>query len=379
MALKDLQKLKKTVTAPTQKRFYRHLIVGNDLFSLATYQLLVEKFGETEVGLLAKREVTREDLQFKGPNSLRGEANIAHFKKLYPHVELEFSEQEPCFYKEQKFRKFGGRSKPETLLWGEEYYVGRSAQFDLEQVFSFLKDEEFLTKVSDRLEIHLPKAIVMATPEDLVENAHWSIECTDGLQLNCEKLYWGDSPSEFLELTRNKSELSSELIEYCGDTKTPSSLFIKFQFEKPLTDMDKTVFLPLSYTHEWGHFIGEFHGDESREVEFVSFLVPEQTNEEDISKKIRILKRNLEKIFYEYKQNNPKEFITLEDNSPCLKIDDSLYDNVRDAVKNLNFISINGPIESFQEEENSFEYSRSDLSHMARGLTNLEQIKTNLV
>ena len=55
-----------------------------------------------------------------------------------------------------------------------------------------------------------------------------------------------------------------------------------------MTDITETLLLAQSYTHEWGHYVGEFnHVPQSskQRAEFLSFLDKNETTEEEISKK----------------------------------------------------------------------------------------------
>jgi hypothetical protein len=109
MSFSDIRALKKEESNETVSRFVRHLVVGEDLYSVALYKSLLEKFGNEEVQLLCQSELSPLEILPKGPSSLRGQVNIESFKKLFPNIEIKEVEGEAEYFKEQEFRKFSGR------------------------------------------------------------------------------------------------------------------------------------------------------------------------------------------------------------------------------------------------------------------------------
>ena len=367
MAFKDLHKLKKIVEV--QKEFIQatHLVVGKDIFALSIYKALQEKYGNDQVRLLSEDAILKSDLMPKGPSSLRGESNQNIIRNLYSEAITYEGKETALFYKDMTWKSFGGRSKSEALKFNEEFFT--SSRFDLnaEDIFPELKNsEEFLAKLNEEAYQVRLKSIKRS-------DSGFSVECLNGTEFQCEKLYFGQSPYQYMEFYKNKNELSDSFIEFCESTQTPSALFVKFVFEKPLTDMQETIFIPLSYTHEWGHFVGEFNKyNDGQYIEFIHFLDEDQASEEDISRVIRLLKKNMEKIFEKYSKIKAIEYIVLEQEIGCLEIDDTLFDKSlvsgKNETENLFFLGINAPIIDTQREDSSFEYSRSGVSILARAL-----------
>lgn len=379
MGFSDIRALKKEDTTETTSKFIRHLVVGEDVYSVALYRSLVEKFGESEVRLVCKKELSPLEILPKGPSSLRGEGNIAAFQKLYPEVEITIKEEEAEYFKEQEFRKFSGRGRPEKLLWGEEFYKGKRADFNLAQVFPFITDEEFFKNLNETKWSNIVIALKQIEPTDLVENATWNVSTSIGEELKCEHLYWGDGPQSFLNFYEEKNKLSDEFIQYCESTSAPASLFIKFVYDETITDKTQTLFVPLSYTHEWGHFIGEFGVENGKQtIEFILYIDINQQNEEDISRKIRLLKRHIEKIFKKAKKVSSTEFITLEKQTSCPKIDDASFVEGRGNLKNMDIVSVNGPFERTAPMESIFEDSSFSPTHMMRALARQKFVEANL-
>jgi hypothetical protein len=368
MAFKDLHKLKKVVVVEKENISAPHLVVGKDIFALSIYKALQEKYGKEQVRLLSEDTILKSDLLPKGPSTVRGESNQKIIKEIYPEAVGEIGAGVALFYKDMTWKSFGGRSKPEALKFNEEFFTTTRFNVDAENIFPELKNsEEFLAGLNaEAYQVRL-KSIHRS-------GEGFKVECLNGTEFECDKLYFGQSPYQYLEFYSNKNELSDVFIEFCESTKTPSALFVKFVFEKPITDIKETLFIPLSYTHEWGHFVGEFNeaANGEQEVEFINFLDEDQASEEDISRVIRLLKKNMEKIFDKFSKIKAREYIVLEQEIGCLKIDDDLFvrslNDEKNDSKNLFLLGINAPIVDTQCESESFEYSKNEVDVLARAL-----------
>lgn len=376
----NLLSLKKVQNTEVKNHYFRHVVIGEDLFTLALFWELRKKYGENQVTWVAPRPVNKKDLLPIGPSLLRGKENIESFKRYFPDVEVNTFEQPSEFFKELKWRQFGGRAKSEKLLWNEEFFTLERGDFDYEDLFPFLKEENlFEVLEAHRMDFRV-KGLVKCTPDDLVEPAHFKITLSNDDLLSCEHLYWGLGPGEFLHEYDDKSALSDDFITYCEHTSSPSALLVKLAFEKPITDKKETLFIPLSYTHEWGHFIGEFkQGEEGKQVaEFITFLDIDHTNEDEISKKIRLLKKNLEKIFGENSGEICDEFIKVTTQSPCLKIDDTLFEKVSNEVGHNFFVSYNGPLEQSGQVKDRCEDSDNSISFLSRAAIRHQEVLNSL-
>lgn len=371
MAFKDLHKLKKVVVVEKEFIEVSHLVVGKDIFALTIYKALQEKYGKEKVRLLSEDPILKSDLLPKGPGTVRAMANQQVMKNLFGDAVVFEGTEMAMFYKDMVWKNFGGRSKSEALKFNEEFYTTPRLDIDLKKLFPELStSDEFLTTVNQ--EAYQVKLKAIKRSED-----GFSVECLNGTEFKCDKLYFGQSPAQYLEFYTNKNELSDTFIQFCESTHTPSALFVKFVFEKPITDLKETLFIPLSYTHEWGHFVGEFSmvGDETKTeqtIEFIHYIDEDASSEEDVSRIIRSLKKNMEKIFEKFSKTKASEYIVLEQEIGCLKIDDSLfakvYDSGKDEAKNVFFLGINAPIVDAQGATESFEYSKEGINMLARAM-----------
>lgn len=382
MAINRLRKLRRVEENKGEKIFKRNLVVGNDLFSLELYDLLNQKYGQSEVSLLTPKKIDSEDLRIKGPNMLRGESNIKAFKCFYPEYEGLSKDDNAEFFKELKFRKFSSRSKHEKLLWGEEFFKGPKVKLEQKELFTVLKKENFYIENEKDFLVKNITGINFISTDDLLENANWEISCSNGDRMLCEHLYWGLGPKSFLDLYTEKSKLSNQFMEFCERQASPMALNIKFNFDGEITKKEETLFIPLSYTHEWGHFVGEFNlyseNEKSQSAEFLLYLNHHHTTEEEISRNIRILKKNLEKIFPKIKTTKAKEYISLSENVACQNIDDYLFPRGEFENKKINFIGFNAPLDEKEFNFDTFADSSKGLSHLMRGFVTHQNITKNI-
>ena len=371
MAFKDLQKLKKINVIAKETINIAHLVVGKDIFALSKYESLVKEFGFDNVRLLSQDPILKADLLPKGPSTFHGESNINVMKSLYADAVTSEINESAIFYKDMMWKSFSGRSKSEVLKYDEEFFTTGRIEVDFSKVFSNVEmNDEFLNAVNEKAyQVKIKKI-------NRHENGDLIVECINGTEFISEKLYMGLSPSQYLEFYEEKNELSDIFIQFCESTKTTSALFVKFELKKPITDIKETVFIPLSYTHDWGHFFGEFKEENGKFViEFMHYMDEHMSTEEDVSRIIRLLKKSMEKIFSDFSKNKLQEFIALESEIPCLKIDDSLFEKSleigKGETKNLILIGVNAPIVTKQCGNYTFEYSLKNINGVVRGLIGL--------
>ncbi len=376
MAYSDILKLKKVEVKNEEKVFIKNLIVGNDIFAMDLFDHLYKK-DSTSVKLLTEEEVTEDNFKVMGPSLVRGENNISVLRDL--GIIEEANPLSSCFYKDSKFHDFGSRTKPMPLLWGEESYIDEHIKVRPTDLLPSLNSEGLLDRIRENSYSLRIKEIYRTTPEELIDQAHWKVYLTNGLIIECENLYWGESPAIFLDLFKDKKTLSTEFIEFCESTKTPCSLYVHLDLEEKITDDEKTYFFPLSFTHEWGHFIGEIGETESegyaQTAKFVTFIDKEESTEEDISKKINLLKKNLAKNFDAFDVNKSKERVILRDYSYSPEIDDSKITQESLNEDHLIFFSFNAPLRQSAVKNETFVDSWMSSKFLARGLAVQSKIK----
>lgn len=349
-----LRDLKKEVVQNNERHFKRYIVWGEDLFALEAYNLLQARYGKSEVAIIGMPSDKDWTLKPFGPSRVRSAGSLEIARHFFPEHSFELDENESHFYKEGSFRSFSSRSKPEELLWGEEFFIAPKV-LGVDSLLPPFKPE--LQNEMTKVEI---QAIERMQARDLIENAQWCLIASNGTRFECEHLFIAHNPASFLDLYSNKKELSDHMVAWCESHQTKSELGLRLVFSGDVVIEKGTLFIPLSYTHPWGHFIGEFIFDEKlnqTRAEFLHFLDKNETSEEDIGKKIRLFKRQLEKINPELSHKMQAEYVFLKERSACLKFDNKGLDQSVEKLENLNFISVDAPFENKMSPVNNFEDS----------------------
>ena len=336
-------------------------VVGSGLFPIAQFLKLESIHGSGGQVLISERGASDQDILLQDPWPIRGQENIDLVKSLYPHLGLEENHRRALFLKEGKWREFGGRARPETLLPGEAFYTSPKARVNLEECFSL--SPEILEEINTTPGPILRDSVVGITgggPE------RYQLSTAQGLSLLCDQLYWGEDPWNFLDVYTHKDNLGPNLIKFCTDPEMPSSLRLDFEFSTPITNRTETVFIPLSYTHEMGHFIGDFFMDMATpRASFFTFVNPNEENEEGLSRKIRLFKRNIKRVFPNFRKDLTRERISLDKQNGSPRVDDALFFHGANPYReNLFFIGPNGALEDDRGAK---------ASHFVRGLLGLER------
>src|SRR5690606_14522652 len=111
---------------------------------------------------------------------------------------------------------------------------------------------------------------------------------------------------------------------------------------------EKTLFIPQSMTHEWGHFIVEFEQfDHSAKIQkcHVLFLIHEEEPQtEDLASKIKLMKRVLDRVFPDIEKHMVKEFIRFDDEMFISDIKEEALEQVGFDYPNLKFLGQTAPV-----------------------------------
>ena len=344
-----------------------HLVVGGDAFALEQFLDLRRRYGSGRVVLSSARRINFPDLLPKGPVSLRGQDNIEAFRYYCSGTGFEEDLTQCLLLKEGKWRPFVDKEMS-RLLWGENFYTHSGVKVDWKGIFSFLDDSDAVERVNES--IIRDKIIgIRKVPEG------YSLSLAGGGRLECTKLYWAEGPWRFYDLYSAKEDLDDAFMAFCQESKTPSSLYVDFEFKEFITDCRETLFIPLSYTHDWGHFIGEFFQEKGvQKAVFVNFVDPDNDDEEVIAKRIRLFKRNITKIIPTFKNSIVREFLFLDNQSPRSDINDEVfYSSPFAADQTLFFIGSNGALRKPEFWRDKLGVSLENISHLTRGILSLEK------
>jgi len=295
----------------------KNLVIAFDYYSAKKCEALFA--ANEEFVILGERAIDAHDVRLKGPSTLR----IANAESRTEAAELIPS----IFYKDQKWRVFGGRSKSMELKPGEEYFSYPRLNTQLDEIESALIDQ-----MNEKLEV---KKIISIEARD----AEMVITTGDETIYEVENLFWPMGLVSFVELLKNKHILTEEMLTLVGEFEGPTPLYIDFEVMTS-THKEKTLFFPVSMTHEQGHFIGEMKkiNEKKSHFSFVHFLDPNEVNEEHICRLIKNLKRQIEKIFEVKKSAISEEVIALSPVGMAGSINDEVASKLCQQLTSLHLI-----------------------------------------
>ena len=331
------------------------LVVGEDIHTLCYIFKRKAQFENSK--FIISKKLNTADIFGKGYEKIRGKQNIKFCMESPIKDSLSEEYSSANFFKDNQFRPFGGRSKNETLQKEEVFFTQKSKKFLFEKELSFLKDSSFWVFLDEKSYTGQIKSLRFKEVD-----SSWAVELLNGTVFSSKNLVWGLPPWKLLSLIKDKSSLNNEFIEFCESTKGAFGLKVLFKLKSKISDMGETFFIPLSLTHEWGHFLGSFfemNGEHFLELEH--YFDPEELSEEEVSRRIKILKRSLEKIFPSFSKDLENEYLSIDENATQV-VDNPLLKD-KSKIEGLTFVGENAPLPNLDKSKET-----QDLSHFVRGL-----------
>lgn len=356
--LRAFKKLKDENAVQENKQHFDHIVFGENYFAVLTYLKLKEKFGAEKVKLISENYVDKQSVLSEWKcslNTIRNENIAKKLMEMKPQLEILPDTHRVKFYKDSKFHEFGARTKPFEIKAGEEFFQDTFFNIKLEGLFSdeqwnnldeTLKDGQ-LNKYLDRIEL--------TEPSDLLEKTNYILHTGEYESLECEYLYWCDSPKDFYKKVENKDKINDALGELCHSVEHRSAMAVNFEVEAKIFDNSGTVFLPQSVTHEWGHFICDFQNFDpainKQNFTCLMFVNEDEVNEEELAKKIRLMKRVIERTMPEFAKVKHNEHIHYDRKMFIDNVKDELVNDIEFDHSHLKFVGIGAPIGAEDSQE----------------------------
>ncbi len=359
-----LQGLKKSSLVEQKRSFSKYIVFGSGVESCIVAQDLARKHGELSVCWLTETELSSRAVTRTFPTSVRGDANVLLLQEKFPDI-TDISQA--LFYKDMKFRSFTGRSKPMPLLGGETFYTQTGVMLPQEKSFS---DEEFAHLLKLHKIVHIEK-IVKVSSFDLLEKSEWELHTANHEVISCQYLIWGDEPLSFHHLIEDKADFG-EIPNFLAESESLSQLYVSFTTKSEVIKSLDTFFIPLSLTHSEGHFIGQFlpveNGGEQK-MDFIHFFDESKYNEDEIIKKIKSLKRSLQKIYDLDKYNSfLTEYYSLRKIDVAVAYNDLVIQPLFQKFPTLLWVGENAPLQIDNE-------SYCNISHYMRAVEGMTQFQ----
>lgn len=367
--LRALKKVQEDESQKDKRHYIQHIVYGENSFAILTYLKLLKDHGEDKVKLICENPIDQQSVisEWKcSLNSLRSGDVAEYLMHKKPQLEVLPNDTQNMFYKDAKFHKFGGRAKPHELQQDEEYFAASSFQLKQSGLFS---DEDWnsldetlaagqLNKFISRIEV--------CDPTDLVEKSNFKIHTGELENFECENLYWCQSPKSFYKIVENKNKLTDELGKYCSSLEHRTGLVCHFDVDRKIYENKATIFLPQSATHEWGHFIADFNefdeATDRQEFSCLMFVNEDEVNEEELAKKIRLMKRVIDRVFSDFSKSRYDERIHYNQEMFINNCDDSLYDSLKSLP--IKFVGQGAPIKTNSDELKVNYIPRAILSYL---------------
>tara|TARA_B100000925_G_scaffold286333_1_gene263863 strand:- start:83 stop:1258 length:1176 start_codon:yes stop_codon:yes gene_type:complete len=274
----------------------------------------------TEVKVLNEDQAKKNQNDGIGDNEIKDQENA--FEKVAENADIAKEPLAVCsnnvdnqkiydaiFYKDGKFRAFGGRTQPQEFFSGEAFYSSTARQMNEESFYGCS-----LENVKTSIEPVCQESIVMDM-EFL--DSEVIVRLADNEVIKANKIYFGKSVPELVELTKNKDIYAEEFLNNLDLLAGPEKLIIELEINVDKFERNKTYFIPFSQNQESGHFIGEFC-ENPRGVtgKFIFHLNNDDPSEQYLTAVIKKLKSTLRRIFELSESNFLGEYIYL-DRSPA--------------------------------------------------------------
>jgi hypothetical protein len=362
---KDLKKSESVASAPVH---FEHLILGHDLGAILKLMELRRDYPHESIRLISARPLNRqaliENYQY-GPSLLRSKNAVEGIYKRYFNAKILPQNKSASFYKEGKFHDFGGRAKSMDLLSGEDFFTQNAYKLEISSLFSEEDWERLDQILIEHQQIRIFESIEKTSSQDLLMKTEWKLTFKDFSQINCENLYVGFSPKHFLSLLTHKENLTPELIDLCSSVHTQAAISVTWVLNKEIYSEDRTLLVPQSMTHEWGHFILEFdtfnEQTKTQTCHALFLLHEEEPQTEDLGSKIKLLKRVLDRVFPHIENHMVREFIRFDEEMFVSDIKDHLMEQVGFDYPTLKFLGHSSAVPGNHSNEKFL--SRTLLSH----------------
>jgi hypothetical protein len=334
-------------------KHFRHVIIGQDLGAVLKLVEIRRQFPDESVRLITTRPLTRqalvENYEF-GVSHLRSASGVESIYKKYHNAKILPQAKEASFYKDGKFHDFGGRAKSMDLASGEEFFTQKGYKVELATLFTESDWENLDQILRDHSEIRIFQSIEKTTPADLVEKAEWTLTFKDFQKVTAENLFIAISPKKFLSYIHNKESMTPELIDVCTSVNVQSAISVTWKLDKEIFPEEKTLFVPQSMTHEWGHFVVEFemfNFQKKEQLCHVLFLIhEEEPQSEDLAGKIKLMKRVLDRVFPDIEKHIKQEYIRFDDEMFISDVKDASIEQLSFDYPTLKFLGQASPMTS---------------------------------
>lgn len=292
------------------------VILGADLAAVLKLVELKRELSPEKLRLITPRLITRDYLiqtYQHAVSTLRDNELTLQLAEKFPQLRSTRVENESLFYKEGQWHRFAGRAKSMELAPGEDYFLAPRQDIDLKTLFTDTDWNELDHILNTYQNVRALETIEKKTPGDLVNRDEWWMLFHDLGEVTCQEL-WLSLPSRaVLKASRHGQTLPPEVAAYFAGVSRRSAIALNWECTKELYPESRTLFVPQSMTHEWGHFILDVRPwDPERQCYPLSALIllqEEEPTSEFMADKIKLAKRVLDRVFPDFERHVRQEHI----------------------------------------------------------------------
>ena len=356
--IRALKKKSEEESQTGERHFIKHLVFGENVEAILTF-LKLEKLHPEEVKLITTNPFYKNEILQQLDctlNGIRSEAVANELSELNPELNVVKEEESVLFYKDTKFQKFGGRAKPHEIRSSEKFFMSPYYHFNQKALFADI-DLETLDEKLKKYELNkIIESIEVKKPQDLVEKVNFTLISGEKEIFDCENLYFCESPKSFYKMVENKDELDDSFGEFTAGLENHGAITVYLECDREIYDFEGTMFIPQSMTHEWGSFVvdfGVYNKEKSQQtMKVLSFLSEDDLQEEDLVKKIKLLKRVIERVFPEFSKAEYTQSIRYSNQYAIEGVNDDYFEKLSEMP--VKFIGAGAPIKG--ENTSEFQY-----------------------
>lgn len=314
--LKSFKKQKDESKHSEGRKHIPTVIIGHDLAAVLKLVELKNTMGPENLRLITPRFLTRQVLieTYQACiSTLRDNVSTLQIAGKFPHARTVRYEQETQFSKEGQWQRFGGRAKPMELAPGEEYFQAPRQELELSSLFSESDWQQLDETLKSYQGVRILEKIEKQNPTDLANRDEWWMLFHDLGEVTCTDLWMSLPARQVMKASDQGQTLPAEAAAWLASVKRQAAIALSWEMTKEIHPEPRTLFVPQSMTHEWGHFILDIlPWDEARKCHPVNALIllhDEEPTSELMADKIKLCKRVFDRVFPDFEKNIRKEYI----------------------------------------------------------------------
>lgn len=343
--IKNFKRQKDDSKASAQKQHISTVIMGEDLAAVLKLVQLKQAMGPESLRLITPRFLTKQILidHYTGQvSTLRDNQKTLEIMAKFPHAKSHRFDQEPQFAKEGQFHKFGSRAKPMEIRQNEDYFMAPRQEIELSSLFSPNDWSELDEILKTYQSVRIVEKIEKQNPTDLANRDEWWLLFKDLGEVTCTELWLSLPARTVLKASSQGQTLPTEAAAWYASIKHQAGIALSFDLKKELHPEPRTLFVPQSMTHEWGHFIVDVqpYSEEKKcyPVNALILMHEDEPTSELMADKIKLLKRVFERVFNDFEKNVTKEHIIVSEDYLEWSSEPQLAEAVLIGVPSLHVI-----------------------------------------